>query len=52
MSLIRKIVGRPTETETAGPTENLSGPVERDASTNGWYDDRNCAKCGAIQFGL
>ena len=35
MSLIRKIVGRPTETETAGPTENLSGPVERDARRTG-----------------
>ena len=31
MSLIRKIIGRPTETETAGSTENLSRPVERDA---------------------
>ena len=35
MSLIRKIVGRPTETETAGPTENLSRPVQRDARRTG-----------------
>ena len=35
MSLIRKIVGRPTETETAGPNENLSRPVQRDARRTG-----------------
>ena len=35
MSLIRKIAGRPTETENAGPTENLSKPVQRDAIRTG-----------------
>ena len=30
-----KTVGRAAESETAGPTENLSRPVERDAMRNG-----------------
>jgi hypothetical protein len=34
-SPIPKTVGRPAESETAGPTENLIRPVERDAIGNG-----------------